>query len=431
MDASVNQSQRERIFDAAVTIGRQLCEAAIVDAGGRHANWMGRRDITEDSLLAQYSVRAAALGPDVYAGGAGVALFLAELYRQTAEPAFAATAAAALRRSVRYLQTHDLPLHPYSFFAGHAGILAVALRLRTAAPHADLDAVCDWLKREIARADSLPASPDIIAGCAGAVLALTDVAAQTGDAAMLEAARACGDALCTRAQWTEDSCAWVPHSAGGDRQSPPMAGVAHGAAGMALALMALYRHAPQENYLDTVRGGLAFTDRLFDEREGNWIDTRMEHRRADDGRLTGTFQTAWCHGAAGIMLTRLQAAEIDPPQAARHLRFAEHAAAAVVRGLKAKLAQRQGDATLCHGIFGLNEALASYARTVGDSERETTALETAVTLLSRYRALNDWPSGINAGGPSPSLMVGAAGIGYHLLRLAARGPVPPILTLFA
>jgi len=210
-----------------------------------------------------------------------------------------------------------------------------------------------------------------------------------------------------------------------------MAGVAHGVAGMALALMALQRHAPQDNYLATVRGGIAFTDRLFDEHEGNWIDTRMEHRRDDDGRLSGTFQTAWCHGAAGIMLARLQAAEIDREQAARHLRFAERAAAAVVRGLQTKLAQRQCDASLCHGIFGLNEALVTYARAVGDTEIETTALETALTLLSRYRALNDWPSGINAGGPNPSLMVGAAGIGYHLLRLAARGPAPPILTLFA
>ena len=103
----------------------------------------------------------------------------------------------------------------------------------------------------------------------------------------------------------------------------------------------------------------------------------------------------------------------------------------MARGLQGKLAQRQCDASLCHGIFGLNEALSTYARAVGDAEVETVTLETAATLLSRYRALNDWPSGINAGGPNPSLMVGAAGIGYHLLRLAARGHLPPILTLFA
>jgi lantibiotic modifying enzyme len=429
MDASVSQNQRERVFDGAVTIGRQLCAAAIVVDGGRYANWMGRRDITEDRLLAQYSVRSAALGPDVYAGGAGIALFLAELYRQTGEPIFAATAAAALRRSVRYLRSHDLPLHPYSFFAGHAGILAVALRLRSAAPDADVDAECDWLADQIAGAGNRPPSPDIIAGCAGATLALLDVVAQSGSATAMAAAQSCGQDLCARAVWTDNTCAWPPHNTG-ERKSPPMAGVAHGAAGIALALMALHRRDPDPAYLTAVRGGLAFTDLLYEDAEGNWADARFEHTRID-GRLTGTFQTAWCHGAAGIMLVRLQAMQADPDQSARHRHLAGRAAAAVGRGLEAKLSERQSDATLCHGVFGLSEALMTYARAVDDPEAEAASMAVAGTSLARYRELEHWPSGINAGGPSPSLMVGAAGIGYHMLRLAGRGPVPPILTLFA
>jgi lantibiotic modifying enzyme len=430
MDASLSSNQRERAFDAAVTIGRQLCAAAIVANAGRHANWIGRRDIIEDRLLAQYSVRSAALGPDVYAGSAGIALFLAELCGHTGEPQFAAMAAAALRRSVRYLQTHELPLHPYSFFAGHAGILAVALRLRAVAPDADVDAECDWLAAQIAVADSLPRSPDIIAGSAGAILALVDLAGRSGNATALDAARACGHALCASAQWTDDTCAWVPHSAAGDRRSPPMAGVAHGAAGMALALMALHRRVPDPAYLAAVRGALAFTDQLYDETEGNWVDARFEHTRSD-GRLTGTFQTGWCHGAAGIMLVRLQAMEADPEHAARHRHMAQRAAAAVSRGLDVKLSTRQSDVTLCHGLFGMSEALMSYGRMVGDADAEAKSLEAASVVLPVYRGLGEWPSGINAGGPNPSLMVGAAGVGYHLLRLAARGSVPPILTLFS
>ena len=428
MDASLIQGERERVFDGAVAIGRQLCAAAITVDRGRYANWMGRRDITEDRLLAQYAVRAAAIGPEVYGGSAGIALFLVQLFAQTGVPDFAATAAAALRRSVRYLQTHDLPLHPYSFFAGYAGILAVALRLREAAPDADVDAECEWLARQIAEATGVPQSPDIIAGSAGAILALLDVVDRSGSAVALEAARACGNDLCARAQWTDDACAWAPHNMTPDRKSPPMAGVAHGAAGIALALMALHQRLPNPAYVAAVRGGLAFADRLYDESEGNWVDARFEYSR-NDGRISGTFQTAWCHGAAGIMLVRLHAAAADPEQASLHRRMAHRAAATIAHGLDQKLSQRQCDATLCHGLFGLSEALTTYGRAVGDDSCEAKSLHVASLLLPRYHGLEQWPSGINAGGPSPSLMVGAAGVGYHLLRLAGRGAVPPILTL--
>lgn len=428
MNAPLIQNERERAFDAAVTIGHQLCAAAIATDGGRYANWLGRRDITEDRLLARYAVRSAALGPEVYGGSAGIALFLAQLYGQTGVPAFAATAAAALRRSVQYLKTHELPLHPYSFFAGHAGILAVALRCRGLAPDADLDAECEWLAARIAAAQAVPKSPDIIAGGAGAILALLDVAAQSGSAIALEAARACGNDLCARAEWTGDACAWTPHHMTEAKKSPPMAGVAHGAAGIALALMALHRRAPDPAYLAAARGGLAFTDLLYDESEGNWVDTRFDYAR-NGGRMTGTFQSAWCHGAAGILLVRLNAIEADPEQAPRHRHIAERAAATVARAVDQKLSQRQSDATLCHGLFGLSEALMTYGRTVGDASFASKSLGVATTLVSHYRAIEQWPSGINAGGPSPSLMVGAAGVGYHLLRLAARGAVPPILTL--
>lgn len=429
MDANVRQIQRARIFEAAVTIGRQLCAAAIWTKDERYANWMGRRDITEDSLLAKYSVRSAALGPDLYAGSSGIALFLAELYGQTGELQFAVTAAAALRRSVLYLQTHDLPLHPYSFFAGHAGILAAALRLRATTPDEDVTAECDWLAAQIAEGHAPPTSPDIIAGGAGAVLALIKVADLSGSVTALETARACANDLCARGQWMGEACAWMPHSMS-DRKSPPMAGVAHGAAGVALAMMALYQRVPDPAYLAAARGALAFTDLLYDETEGNWVDTRMEHARIG-GRLTGTFQTGWCHGAAGIMLVRLRAIDMEPTEAKKHRALASRAAESVASGLNAKISVPQADASLCHGLFGSNDALATYARAVGDEDAEAKSLDMAIALLPRYSELEQWPSGINAGGPNPSLMVGTAGIGYHLLRLAGRQSVAPILTLLS
>ena len=63
------------------------------------------------------------------------------------------------------------------------------------------------------------------------------------------------------------------------------------------------------------------------------------------------------------------------------------------------------------------------------SQDARNAFVTATELVRRYDACGDWPSGVNAGGPNPSLMIGEAGIGYHLLRLTAAGSIPCILSL--
>jgi hypothetical protein len=48
-------------------------------------------------------------------------------------------------------------------------------------------------------------------------------------------------------------------------------------------------------------------------------------------------------------------------------------------------------------------------------------------LGSHCYPTGDWPSGMPSGGPSPALLLGTAGIGYHLLRLHDPARVPPVL----
>lgn len=426
MDAEV--SPPTRMLHAAEEIGRQLCEAAIWAADGRLANWLGRRDIVDDPATARFSIRTAALGPEVYAGGAGMALFLTELHRETASPGAARTAAAALRRSVHILRKGELPLPPFSFFAGHAGIACVALRLAEAAPESELGQEIRWLLDEVRRCDTPPDSPDIISGLAGAVLALCDLATRTGETAMLDRATLCGERLCSTAIWDGDACWWQPHLASG-KTSPPMAAYAHGSAGISHALLVLHRLAPDPRYLAAARGGFAFGARFYNEVEGNWVDPRFPYE-GGPGEASGTFQSAWCQGSAGYLIARQEAAMLDPERNEEHALHAAAAAAATRRARDARLGQRGKDATLCHGVLGLNEALVTFARATHDPGLEADCMITAADLAPRYRQLADWPSGVNAGGPNPSLMIGAAGVGYHLLRLA-RPSVPPILSLLA
>ncbi len=82
--------------DAAIRIGESLCRQAVWDLTGRCCNWIGRVHSSESGPDGSTGEVAAALGPGLREGSAGIALFLAQLhvvtgseeYRRTAEGAF-------------------------------------------------------------------------------------------------------------------------------------------------------------------------------------------------------------------------------------------------------------------------------------------------------------------------------------------------------
>ncbi|MBP2019531.1 lantibiotic modifying enzyme [Symbiobacterium terraclitae] len=416
---------RAELLEAAAAIGRTLCRDAWYDRTGRHCNWMGRQDI-QDGLLARYSVRAAALGPELYGGSAGIALFLTELHRATGDPAFAATARAALRRSVRYMQRSPTGASPLSFFAGHLGLLWAACRLTDAAAGADLADEMGWLAACVLDGMATAHTLDVISGNAGAIPVLLALSRRPGYKAFADLAVACGEELCREASWSGEMCWWDSGRLSGTRDARPATGFSHGASGCGLALMALHAATGDGRFLRTARGAFAFEDSLYSPAAGNWVDTRFPYR-AEEGEVQGTFQRGWCHGGPGIAIARMLAALLDPEMAAQHRRMAEAGVRVAGAALSERLTQTGYDATLCHGIAGLSEVLLMYGDWFDGSCRQR-AVDAALALVRRYGASGGWPSGVNAGGPNPSLMIGTAGIGYHLLRLCDP-TVPPVLAL--
>ncbi|HEY0152878.1 MAG TPA: lanthionine synthetase LanC family protein [Longimicrobium sp.] len=403
--------------EAALRIARELCDTAVWDSASHRCNWMGRRDVVDGG--ADAGIASGALGPELYAGSAGVALFLAEAYGASGEARFLETALGALARSVAYLRHDPRGASPLSFHAGHLGVAWVLTRVRALEPAAGMDAELAWLVHGAAGA-APPEVPDVIVGHAGAIPALLRLARTPGLEEYRTVAERLGDDLLDRAVWEGDVCHWAPPP-GQDRPAP-LTGLSHGASGMALALAELADGA-EGAHLRGARGGFAFEDRFFSADEGNWADTRFAMRR-DGGRLDATFQNAWCHGAPGIALARARAAELDPERAEGHARMAAVAAATTREAALRRLDQEGADATLCHGLAGLSEVLLATT-----PEGARAAEVVAGRLVERYGEAGSWPSGVNAGGPNPSLMIGTAGIGHHLLRLVEPGAVEPVLVL--
>lgn len=415
----------ETFLQAAVRIGEALCAAAIWDAQRRGCNWMGRSDIFEPGAD-QQAVRSAALGPDLYSGSAGVALFLAELYGITGEPLVAQTAAGALRRSAHYLRQNRHSIWPLSFFAGHLGVFSSARRLKELAPQVDLDDDLNWLLREIRTGLERPHGFDVIAGNAGAIPALLKLAASPDLGDLADLAVACGDDLCRSARPTSSGVVW--DMLGGDGTpvgTTPLSGFSHGNTGMAVALLELFTLTRNPLFFEVAQLAWRFDDQFFNEAEGNWVDPRSPYQLVQ-GAPVGRCLTAWCHGAPGVALGRLRAAQLDPIYAREHTRKAEIALQTTLRGIRQLLELPDYDATLCHGLSGLAEVMLICAQQ-RDPQYQQAAAATTAELVRRYSQAGAWPSGVLAKGPNPSLMLGTAGVGHHLLRLHAPEQVRPVL----
>src|ERR1700742_1006307 len=89
-------------LDVAASLGRRLCRDALW--AGERCNWLGD---SRELIDGNWTVGHRALGPDLYQGTSGIALFLAALYRLTSEPVLRATALGALAHA--HAQARKMP----------------------------------------------------------------------------------------------------------------------------------------------------------------------------------------------------------------------------------------------------------------------------------------------------------------------------------
>jgi type 2 lantibiotic biosynthesis protein LanM len=395
-DALAESALRARALKLAGSVGERLASLALRDDDGRAA-WMG-------FVFAGTRWELAPLPEDLYAGAPGVALFLEHLARATGEERFSALASfdLDLERASR--------LGPVGAFNGLGGLVYAFAHL--AALRED-DALLARA-REIA---SLAGSRldtdedlDVIGGAAGLIGALESLSAIDPAPRWEKLMRACGERLASRARPLREGTGWITRIGGPE----PATGFSHGASGIAWALLRLHRRDRDPRWLELAREGMRFERTLFDARAKNWLDPgsrRVGGASSDDG----TTMTAWCYGAPGIGLARIEALDRDPEGAAkRDLSLAVEATCASGFGR---------NHCLCHGALGNLDFL---SRGASDDRGEFLRIASSVLAsLERDGFLCGMPAGVE----SPSLMNGLAGIGLGLLRLARPESVPSVLTL--
>ena len=393
-------------------VGDALCAVAEEREGG--LCWATRDELRDK---AEY-------GPDLYSGAAGIGLFLAELSRATGEPRYAEAA----RGAARWLAgpTWGRGRAQHGLHGGEPGVAYFFLRM---ADLLDEPGFVTAAELRMRRLKGTPfATVDLIHGAAGTILALLSLHQVTGDSAFLGAARAAGDELvhaALRPPHGLTSCYWevAPASPGGS--SGPYLGLLHGAAGIGLALARLARGTGEERYLGVAVGT---AELLLTEARSLQADAREVDASDGEGltwpRRLGDHTPglqAYCHGAGGIGQFFLHLDRLAPDR-----RYRE-AAKGAARTVLAKRG-RESRSCLCHGLVGTGHVLLDCYQAFGNPQWLGLARECGVQVQNFRDPERTGVYRMNRDGTvSPDLMMGYAGIGSFLIRLANPKTAPDII----
>jgi hypothetical protein len=414
-----HDADKEQALALALAIGTRLADAALWHDG--RCTWFGpvrARDACEDAADVRHR---STLGPSLYDGTSGIGLFLAELASASGDKALEAASLGAARQAL-----HRLPAHPAAsgpgLYSGWPGVALAVARIGRLA--GDRQLVIEARKLVTTMAHGAPHSHDfdLISGRAGGVLALVSLARMLGETGYLETAQGLADSLCGDAEASSEGWSW---RGPGQRHGRNLTGYSHGTAGVAHALLELFAETRNDRLLTAARQAFAYERHWFAPARRNWPDFRVEHKLPAGGRAPPLFQTAWCHGAPGIALSRLRACAL--------LNDGECRAEAVValdttaRATESLVASGEFAASLCHGVTGNLQILEHGFEQLGSTEPQAKLARQATARMLREAHVRV-SSGLDQGEltAEPGLMLGSAGLGFFLLR-SARPETPSAL----
>lgn len=362
-------------------------------------------------------------GPQLYDGISGVALFFAAYYFATNNQDardLALRSADRLRLAIK--QTVATPGNrPHGY--GTGGLAGVG-----SLPYAFVQ-LAAWLKMpellDSAREVATSITPgqimteerlDVMRGCAGTLLALLsfieEVTAMGMDCGTApELALLCGRRLLEkRVSYKSGPRAWAAVN------SLPLSGFAHGASGIAYALVRLFQYTGHEEFRDAAIEGFAFERTLYIPELQTWFDPRCNLPLS---------KAAWCEGAPGVALGILGSMIAIDSHALRH---DLEQALSITRMLPEDPVDH-----LCCGNFGRVEIMNIAGSVLGRLQLTAHARQLATQLLARAATsgFRFHPSDHQAAWPekNPSLFLGLAGVGYTLLRLTYPDLFPSVLLL--
>ena len=407
---------KEKWVDIAITIANDLEKQAIRGKGG-DLNWLslGFHPLTEKMQLMP-------VAESFYDGRCGIALFFAALYKITKEKKFQKMAVNVFYPLQEVLQDKPKRLALIQRLGiggtdGAGGFIYGCVKLSELlgekAYIKEAELLLDTFSDDQIKKDEIL---DVSGGAAGAILGLISLykGSKKKDQ-VLAKALACGEHLLkNRSKSRTGHKVWVLPGV-----KLPLTGMSHGTAGIALALLRLYKATKEKKYLEAAKEALDFETASFLEKEKNWPDYREKGKNPD-----GTYgcMTSWCHGAPGIGLARLSAVSIlETPQIKKDI---EKAIQTTLKGTVLRYDH------VCCGTFGRMELLLEAAQKLNRPQLLEEAQKRGTWSMRRAQKKGGWLliAALDGTLQSPSLFQGTSGIGYQCLRLAYPEKLPSLLS---
>ena len=356
--------------------------------------WMGLR------FLENGYWKMATSGMYLYDGISGIAVFLAEYLKRFPNRAVQTIFQQIVRQMVQYTENLEKSsaeeMRPTGLFDGESSMVYAFLLLYQKTGD---QVYLSYAKRHFAlmgRFFAADENCDYLSGNAGGILAalLLHEMTEKDDSIYLETAVQLEKELWKKSIQMNPGVGWKLFHA-----ERPLAGMAHGNSGFLMTYAKLYQKTGDSSYQNKMKSLLRYERSLYSEEKGNWLDLRRS-----EGEL-GTMN-AWCHGAPGILLARLELEEqVGREIVAQDLKWASDA---LFHGTE------DGKICLCHGLAGRLLIMRVYLKRHNNPEqmqiyqKKTDCL---LTMLEQEQVL--WESELR----NPAFMNGISGVGYALLKL--------------
>ncbi len=340
--------------------------------------------------------------PSIFNGVAGIGLFLADYYHRTGEKRASELARGACQWSL--LPEHKG--HTRGLCTGRTGIGMACLHLAQILDDASLIESCRAIAQPLLDENPGPVT-DILGGAAGNGIYLLRLYETSGDERYLQGAIGNGEWLESQALHRDDGVYWPFWTGKSEDETWYALGFAHGTSGTAHFLLYLYAATQDERWRQLATAALNLLDtQARPDRGGlNWPPS------LDQGE---TPRCQWCHGAAGIGLAYVKAAEILGDDAYKQTALAAGETTFQYGDIRENPSQ-------CHGLAGNAELFIELFRLSGDSLWLERSADFAQQAFNYCKEEEDGPlwGADEAGLFSPDFMCGAAGTGHFFLRLSA------------
>lgn len=395
----------------AALIGDLLVREALWQANA--CTWLIPRPARDLSMLSSSARRSWSLaGGDLFAGTAGIGTFLSGLATAVDADGYARAAVGGLRHAANVAE-HELSAAAAGPYLGWTGIVTSLMHAGRQLGRPELAERGERIAKRLVRQDLECPGEDWLSGLAGTIAGLLAVGRAGVDGPFTEAADRLGQTLLARSVYSRGERTWPDRRRG----RVCLTGLAHGAAGIALALAELGVATGRPAYLEAAASAVAYERRCFSPARRNWPDFRPLPTWARASR-SRRYAVAWCHGAPGIALARTRMWQLLGDESYRAEATLGRATALQSLSWLANAVPDQ--LVLCHGLAGnLRIMRILDAADAPRSPAEIASVGSAAGQLRSVAAL------ARAAGPTsrwmraaPSLLTGAAGIGQALLAEA-------------